>query len=415
MKRKNHGNSPNGAAPADELTGKTDHVADRLRNIMQDDAKQPSEEQSSWRKLQGASLLDFSKLTINEKNTLLGNRFLCRDGGMFIVAPSGIGKSVLAVQIAILLACGLMAFGINPSGALKILIIQAEDDEGDIIEMSRMVNHLELTEQQKQLVDINTHVEFVNDVTAKDFLKDLDAFLAQYKPDLIIINPYTAYLGADNKDDEKNTAFLRNGLNPLLTKHHCAVIIIHHTPKTNFRANTEKWKVHDWAYSGAGAAVLTNWARAYIAIEPCEEHGVYRFIAAKRGKRIGWRDEDGYPVYEQFWAHNTEEGPLLWIPATEDQIDAANAKGQKQPYDLLPLIPFDEPIIQKRLFSEAKRTLGGMGQKKVRDFVKFLIEEKAVQEEKIPQPGTRAAIGYIRRHNVASAAALGLPAVADQF
>jgi hypothetical protein len=67
------------------------------------------------------------------------------------------------------------------------------------------------------------------------------------------------------------------------------VVIIHHTPKTNFRDTTE-WKPSDWMYSGAGAAVLTNWARAYLVIDPCETHGLYKFIAAKRGKRIGWGD-----------------------------------------------------------------------------------------------------------------------------
>jgi len=41
-------------------------------------------------------------------------------------------------------------------------------------------------------------------------------------------------------------------------------------------------------YSGSGASCLTNWARAYLVIEPTELHGVYKFIAAKRGERIAW-------------------------------------------------------------------------------------------------------------------------------
>src|SRR5258708_35494589 len=103
------------------------------------------------------SLVDFSKMEINERDTLLGDRWLCRGGMAFIVAPSGQGKSVMSIQAAILWACGIDAFGIRPEKptGLKILIVQAEDDEGDVIEMSRTINHLGLSEAQKRLVDGN--------------------------------------------------------------------------------------------------------------------------------------------------------------------------------------------------------------------------------------------------------------------
>src|SRR5271166_2997002 len=65
------------------------------------------------RKLTGASLFDYSKRTINEKDTLLGNRYLCRAGGWFIVAPSGHGKSVLVAQAAVELGYGKDTFGIK--------------------------------------------------------------------------------------------------------------------------------------------------------------------------------------------------------------------------------------------------------------------------------------------------------------
>src|SRR5438132_11882747 len=107
--------------------------------------------------------------------------------------------------------------------------------------MAQIDDHLKLNSSQRKLVCSNTHVEFVNDVTGDDFLNVCDEFLTQWKADLLWINPYTAYLGADIKDDGENTQFLRNGLNPLLTRYQCAAIPIHHTPKTNFR-DTTNWK-----------------------------------------------------------------------------------------------------------------------------------------------------------------------------
>jgi len=91
-------------------------------------------EEIETRCLTGASILDLSRREINEHNTLLGDRFLCRGGGIFIVGPSGVGKSTLSIQLATELGYGRPAFDIMPARALRVLIIQAEDDEGDEIE-----------------------------------------------------------------------------------------------------------------------------------------------------------------------------------------------------------------------------------------------------------------------------------------
>ena len=341
------------------------------------------------RKLRGASFLDYSMRTINPAKTILGNRYLCRGGGLFIVAPSGLGKSVLAAQAAIEFACGLCSFGIKPARPSKSLIIQAEDDDGDVIEMAQIVNHLELSAAQRKLVSENTHIEFVNDVTGAEFLNLCDGFLTQWRADLLWINPYTAYLGADIKDDEKNNGFLRNGLNPILTKHDSATVVIHHTPKTNFR-DTTNWRPSDWMYSGAGAACLTNWARAYLVIDPTETPGVFKLIAAKRGRRIGWGDR--FPVTEQYWAHSAQAGQLLWLPASEDQIKAAAAKARKGPDDLLGIIPFLDPLLTEKIIETA--ATHGIGEKKVRSYLKILVNDEKVFLHKIRRPGAKSAIGY---------------------
>jgi hypothetical protein len=348
------------------------------------------------RMLKGASLFNYSQRQINHKDTLLGNRYLCRGGGLFIVAPSGHGKSVLASQAAIELACGLSTFYIKtPNGPLKSLIVQSEDDDGDLIEMSQIISHLDLSADQKTMVDQNTHVEFVNDVTGTEFLNMCDGFLNQWRADLLWINPYTAYLGADIKEDAANTRFLRNGLNPILTAHKCGAVLIHHTPKTNFR-DTATWKPSDWMYSGAGAAVLTNWARAYLVIDPCDTPGVYKFIAAKRGRRIGWGDR--FPIYEQLWAHSRKDDQLLWVPADQDQIASAKPASKKSADDLLTLIPLVDPITQVSLFTAGKDKFD-FGVNKMRDFVKLLIEQEKIAESPIRRNGSKSAVGYVRTGN----------------
>jgi RecA-family ATPase len=157
----------------------------------------------------GASLFALSQKEVKGEQTLLGKRWLCVAGGAIIVGPSGVGKSTPAVQAAALWSCGRAAFGIKPARPLRVLIIQAEDDEGDSIEMSRMVDHLKLNELELQQIDQNTHLEFLNDKTAHRFTQRLDEILSLWPCELVIINPLTAYLGDDTKDEKSVNQFLR--------------------------------------------------------------------------------------------------------------------------------------------------------------------------------------------------------------
>jgi hypothetical protein len=340
--------------------------------------------------LKGASLVELSTREINASDTLLGQRWLCRGGGAIIVGPSGQGKSSMAVQAAALWSCGRPAFAIKPAHALRVLIVQAEDDEGDCIEMARMLKDLGLTDAEFQQVAANTHIEFVNDKTSLEFTKRLDQLLELRPSDLVIINPLSAYLGGDTKDEERVNQFLRTWLNPILSKHGAAAIFIHHTPKTINR-DTSEWRASDWMYAGSGVAGITNWARAYLVIEPTDTHGVFRLIAAKRGKRLGW---DGHETY---WAHSSEEGKILWNQANKDQIATAQKAAKKEPGDLLELIPQLDPISQERLFEDAKGR--GIGRDRARAFVNILIDEKKIFVRKLPRPPKKAGVGYAQRPN----------------
>ena len=319
------------------------------------------------RQLQGQLLAKYVGKPINHEDTLLGDRYLCRGGGMFVVAPSGIGKSVFSIQCAINWAIGRRAFGIKPAKALRILIIQAEDDEGDVIEMSNIALKLNLKAEETALFEQSVWIEHVNDLTGQGLANALDGFLEQWPADLVIINPYTSYLGADAKDDGHANMFLRNWINPVLTKHRCGAIFIHHTPKTQFQ-NTDDFKPSDWMYRGAGAASLTNWSRAYLVIDPTTISGCFKFIAAKRGKRIGWNG-----AFKLHFSHSKNDCELLWYPSSEEEIKASESKSKLSAKDLLPFIPtMDEGHISIPEIIKAAK--GVMSDKTVRKFMKELME-----------------------------------------
>jgi hypothetical protein len=279
----------------------------------------------------GQSIHWYAKQPINENDTLLGNRYLCRTGGMFVIAPSGMGKSTLSIQFAILWCCGLSAFGIKPKKALRILLVQSEDDQGDCTEMSKMIDHLELNDEEKARVDENSELVRCNHLVGYQFIQALRSRLQNAKDkgkpfDLVIINPYGVYLGADVKDTEACTQFLNQWLNPVLNEFNVATILIHHTPKTNFQ-NTDNYNIWDWMYYGAGCACITNWARAILVMKPEKDLKMFRFIAAKRGSRIGDEWENSF---ERYFAWSSKPGVLRWenVP-TEQAVEQMTKPGRK--------------------------------------------------------------------------------------
>lgn len=250
--------------------------------------------------INAADLIDRS---IDEGQTLLGNRFLCRGGGLFLVGPSGVGKSTLTLGLAAPWAAGYEALGIKPVKPLKILIVQAENDEGDVIEQMRGAYGADREGISNLLICPVGHL------IGAELIEALDRLIKQNKPDLVVLDCLHAYLGDDAKESKSLGVFLRQLLNPVIKRHEVGVLIVHHTPKTT-NQDRSNWIPSDYQYAAAGAAEIANWTRAMLVLEATDVNGVFRLVAAKRGSRIGsdvWNDgwipirhsegkDDGRPV-----------------------------------------------------------------------------------------------------------------------
>lgn len=360
----------------------------------------------------GAPISWFARQQIDKKNTLLDLRYLCRGNGMLVIAPSGLGKSTLSIQIAILWSCGRPAFGITTQQPMNILVVQAEDDQGDCTEMARMINHLGLKPDELKLVEANTELIRCNDLTGTDFIKALKAKLKEASEagrpiDLIIINPYSTYLGDDVLSADKNFQFLNKLLNPVLTDFSAGIVIIHHTPKTNY-TDFNKLNPWDWQYSGAGSAALTNWARAIMVIVP-QEHDtkVFMFVAAKRGKRLElWEDS-----IIRYFKHADPGEPMQWLDVTDEEkntaTDAKNKrKGGGKAY------PNMDEIIQKCIsltdwqteariaeIANDKFGKGNCGLRRVYNAIQEGLLQGNVSLKEVPREKIRPLLLYIRNNN----------------
>jgi len=267
---------------------------------------------------------------------LIRHRFLCRGASVLFAGPTGVGKSSLTMQLGISFSAGVPCFGLDPTGAMKVLIVQAENDEGDMAEMrDGVLNGIRLTDEQKEIASTRVLIVHEDSKTGPQFTAILDKLLEEHHPDLVFVDPAFSYLGGDASSQKEVSPFLRNLLNPVIHRHHVGLWLNHHTNKPA-PAKGKAPPTDLGAYLGAGSAEWCNWARAVVALQPVAKTRIYRLSAPKRGARLRWRDDDDQPIYDRFIAHARESGVICWREANEAETILASPEARPQGYKRLP-------------------------------------------------------------------------------
>lgn len=317
-------------------------------------------------------LSDLPSKQRSDPGELLKYRYLCRSGGLLMCGPTGIGKSSLAMQCMILWAIERPAFGITPAQPLRSLLVQAENDPGDLGEMrDGVIAGLGLSDADAQQAYERILTFREDSRTAGRFFSEvIEPLLSEHRPDLLWIDPALAYLGGEANAQKDVGAFLRNGLNPLLHKYDCGCVVVHHTNKPLTGREKVEWAGSDLAYLGSGSAEWANWARAVLAVRATGQQGTFELCAGKRGSRLGWKDDADCTAYTKFIAHANEPGVICWREAAGCDIAQGGRPGDHNPAELLALLPLDglkttewkniakeECGISERSFYRLKRSL----------------------------------------------------------
>jgi hypothetical protein len=265
----------------------------------------------------------------NDPNEIIKNRFLFRGGICLMSGATGSGKSSFTMQWAIRLASGQEHFGLKVGDlyyrvGLKVLVIQAENDEGDLAEQREGVLRA-IAQDDIELAAKNLSFSTMPDASGAAFADRLNALCAVYAPDVVFIDPVLAFLGGDNSAQKDVSGWVRNLVLPILMKHRCAAILLHHVNKPR----AAKDQVQQGAYAMSGSAEWANAARCCLDLARVAG-GVFKLEATKRGDRLWWKDELGNKTFVRYIAHHggvDDDGrPIIaWRDALPSEIPSEDS------------------------------------------------------------------------------------------
>lgn len=343
-------------------------------------------------RIEAVSVCDIQCDPENDPDELLKSRFLCRGGAAMLNGPTGIGKSSFIMQAAVLWSLGKPFFDISPVKPLKSLIIQAENDNGDLVEMREGVfQGIGLSAGEKALVREGLLLHSESSKTGEVLINEvLRPLLRTHGPDLVWLDNLFAYSGCNVSDQEKMSLFLRNLINPLIQEFRCAIVIAHHTNKPPSGDQKADWSVSETSYLGAGSAELANWPRAILSIRTLKTQGVFELVAGKRGSRLAWKDSELQPTCRQNIAHS-RDGLIYWRQASNEQMESQGSKVTK--YDVQSLVVIGQEISKEALISKANEL---MGVNKAKGFISELIGDGILKVIEKPRSRTNPAI-YLER------------------
>lgn len=262
----------------------------------------------------------------NDKDCLIGNRYLCRGGSSLWVGGSGIGKSVITLQAAIMFALNEDLFGLEPKRPLKSVIISAEDNFGDISEtIQGVAEGMGITTNTTKWKIIKENVVVIQEsvATGLEFVGVCHELVLEHKPDFIWINPLLSYLGFNPSDPEKSSEFC-SALTRMQEETGVCTNLVHHTGKPSGDSKArESWSIEDFSYIGLGSSVWTNWPRAVLVLQSMKKPpGTFVLRLAKRGQRAGIVNDDFEKVREVYIKHGTKG--LRWELSDFCHEDAEN-------------------------------------------------------------------------------------------
>ena len=222
---------------------------------------------------------------------------LLRRNVTILVAPPGSGKSLLTLQMGLMMSTAMHWGGWKPRKPCKILIINAEDDNDEmrrrlyaackemgITDTSVLCDRLAIAEAPGDIIiakaDSRTHT-----VIAQPMVKRLEQTVIDNEFDVLIVDPFAeTFEGDENSNSELKWAAVL--WRAIARKTNAAVMLVHHTRKFGAEAGNMDSARGGGALVGVARIVstlfqMTQQEAAIYDVGEEERHKYLRFDDAK--------------------------------------------------------------------------------------------------------------------------------------
>ena len=151
-----------------------------------------------------------------------------------MVAPEGVGKTVLFRQLGIAAAQGIHPLKFTPMEPCRTLIVDLENPDDSIVDVCTPI--------RRQVVGVSTEYDpdrawlwhrpgGINLRSRRD-RSELESVLEHCRPDLVCLGPiYKAYQVEARESDEQAASEVMRVFDDLRTRHQFALMLEHHAPK----------------------------------------------------------------------------------------------------------------------------------------------------------------------------------------
>jgi len=266
-----------------------------------------------------------------------------------LVAPPGSGKSLLTLQIALMMGTGVAWGGWHPRGAAKTLIINSEDDNDEMrrrlyagakimnCDEAALAERIELADAPESIVIARADAK-TKTVVRTPVVESIVATILAGGFDVVVIDPFAeCFEGDENSNSELKWAALL--WREIARRTNCAVLLVHHTRKYANEPGDMDAARGAGALLGVARVVSTvftmsqNEAQAFD-IDPERRHEYLRFDDAKANLSLVTFKARWFFKRTFTLPNGTEDEPAdqlgvlePWVPATVfDKFDAGIAR-----------------------------------------------------------------------------------------
>lgn len=208
-------------------------------------------------------------------DVVIDKNFLRKGQTWVISGATGIGKSVLAMQLGLGLAFGEKTLGLEIFKPAKTLLLHNENPIIDEkIYFRGIVSQFALDEKPNaDRLNENLRISCKTGryYSVDEFISKLDASLSAGKYDVVIVDSLSSFVHC-NFSDHAAVADLFCKINGLKSKHNFAMVLIHHFDKPMFWS--KRFHPAKWCMGGKAIGVYANIMSALVGTK---EESVFSF------------------------------------------------------------------------------------------------------------------------------------------